>query len=201
LLTNVSESTPHGPRSKRATRQTLRARRDGLTADERAAASAAIARSVNAVLDQRLVPGDVVGLYAAKGSEVDTTAIAAHAAEGGLHVVYPRVVAGERTLVFHRVDASDLQPGLFGLHEPPPDAPRVELSAIAAFVIPGLAFDHAGGRTGWGMGHYDATLVHAPHALRIGIAFECQIVDAVPRDAHDIPMHYVITEVATHAVA
>src|SRR3954467_15666646 len=32
-----------------------------------------------------------------------------------------------------------------------------------------LAFDRGGGRTGWGMGHYDATLVHAPHALYIGI--------------------------------
>jgi 5-formyltetrahydrofolate cyclo-ligase len=179
----------------------LRARRDSLTAEERAVASGAIAAAVNGVLDQRLVEGDVLALYAAKGSEVDTTAIAAHAAERGLHVVYPRVVAGERTLMFHRVDAGALEPGLFGLHEPLPDAPIVELSAIAAFVVPGLAFDRGGGRTGWGMGHYDATLVHAPHALYIGIAFECQIVDRVPRDAHDIPMHYVITEVATHAVA
>ena len=51
------------------------------------------------------------------------------------------------------------------------------------------------------MGHYDATLAKAPGALRIGIAFSCQLVEQVPQDPHDVPLHYVITEVATHQVA
>ena len=73
---------------------------------------------------------------------------------------------------------------------------------IAAFVVPGLAFDRAGGRLGWGRGHYDATLAAAsPAALRIGLAYERQLVPQVTREAHDMALHIIITEVATHVVA
>ena len=196
----MSEPTPPGPRSKRATRQTLRALRDSLSREERSTAAAAIARSANALIATRLQAGDVLAVYAAKGTEVDTTAIADEAIRRGITVAYPRVVGGDRTLAFHAVSAAELAPGQFGLKEPRADAPPIALERIAAFVIPGLAFDREGGRTGWGMGHYDATLANAPAALRIGLAFDCQIIDRVPRDAHDIPMSHVITEVATYAV-
>ena len=197
----MSDSTPPTPRSKRATRQTLRARRDSLTPTERAAASAAIARAVNEVVARRLGPRDVLAVYAAKGTEVETSEIAAHAARLGIRVAYPRVVDGDRTLAFHEVNASELlAPSRYGLREPAADAPSIALGSIGAFVIPGLAFDLSGGRIGWGMGHYDATLAKAPHALRMGIAFDCQIVDHVPQDAHDIALQYVITEIAAHAM-
>lgn len=201
LLPTVSDQSPPGPRSKRATRQTLRARRDALSTDERAAASTAIAAAVNALLDAQLAPDDVLAVYAAKGTEVDTTAIAEHAARRGLTVVYPRVAGDDRTLAFHAVNASELAPGRFGLLEPSADAPRMSLARIAAFVVPGLAFDRTGGRIGWGRGYYDATLAQAPSALRIGIAFECQVIDHVPRDPHDVPMSFLITEAVTHPVA
>ena len=74
----------------------------------------------------------------------------------------------------------------------------IALSDIAAFAIPGLAFDRAGGRVGWGRGYYDATLAAAPQALRIGLAFECQIVESVPHDPHDVRLHYVVTEAAVY---
>jgi 5-formyltetrahydrofolate cyclo-ligase len=197
----VSAPPPPGPRSKRATRQTLRARRDALTADARAAASQAIARATNDLLDRRLVAGQLLALYATKGTEVQTAAIAAHVTARGITVVYPRVVDDARALTFHAVPATELVSARFGLVEPPPDAPAVPLDRIAAFVVPGLAFDLHGGRIGWGRGYYDATLAAAPDALRIGIAFDCQLVDRVPHEAHDMPMHYLITEAATHAVA
>ena len=194
-------TSPPPPRSKRATRQTLRARRDALTDEERAAASAAIARGVGALLDERLAAGDVLALYEAKGTEVDTRAIAAAAQARGIALAYPRVVAGERILAFHAVTADELIPGALGLREPRADAPVVDVERITAFVIPGLAFDTQGGRTGWGMGHYDATLARATAAiLKIGIAFECQLVERVPRDPHDIAMTHVITEAATYTV-
>lgn len=194
-------TTPPPPRSKRATRQTLRARRDALTDEERALASRAIAAAVGALLDDRLAAGDVVALYEAKGTEVDTRAIAEHARSRGLALAYPRVVAGERILAFHAVTPDELVPGALGLREPRADAPAVEVDRIRAFVIPGLAFDTQGGRTGWGMGHYDATLARATSAiLMIGLAFECQLVERVPRDPHDIAMTHIVTEAATHAV-
>ncbi len=169
-------------------------------ADERAAAAGVIGRAVNTILDGKLASGDLLALYAAKGTEVATTAIAEHAALRGIELAYPRVLDDDRTLMFHLVTADELIAGRFGLREPRADSPAVALERIAAFVIPGLAFDLEGGRVGWGRGYYDATLAKAPSALRLGVAFACQIVDHLPRDPHDVAMHYVITELATHEV-
>lgn len=172
-----------------------------MTPGERDAASAAICDTANAVLAARLSPGAVLALYAAKGSEVDTTRIDAFARGRGLIVAYPRVDGRARLLAFHAVAPDALAPAGFGLREPSADAPAVALDDIAAFIVPGLAFDRAGGRLGWGRGHYDATFAAAPRALRIGLAFERQLVEQVAREAHDEPLHILITEVATHVVA
>lgn len=172
-----------------------------MTAAERAAASAVICDAANAVLDARLSRGGIVALYAAKGSEVDTARIDAAARARGFTVAYPRVNRRARLLAFHAVAPAALAPSGFGLREPSPDAPAVAVADIAAFIVPGLAFDRSGGRLGWGRGHYDATFAAAPRALRIGLAFERQVVDHVAREPHDEALHIIITEVATHVVA
>lgn len=173
-----------------------------MTAGERAAASAVICDAANALLAARVSPGQVVALYRAKGSEVDTNRIDAFARAHGLVVAYPRVNGQARVLAFHAVTPEALAPSGFGLFEPSADAPAVAVADIAAFVVPGLAFDRAGGRLGWGRGHYDATFAAAsPGALRIGLAYERQLVEQVAREAHDEALHIIITEVATHTVA
>ncbi len=197
----MTDPSPPASRSKLATRQSLRARREAIGAEQRAEASIRIAAAVATVLDERFVPGQTLALYAAKGTEVETQAIAAHAVRRGLALVYPRVVDGTRTLTFHEVTQDELVVAHFGIREPRAGVPPIALDRIAAFIIPGLAFDRDGGRIGWGFGHYDATLAAAPGALRIGIAFDCQIIDHVPRDPHDVAMNIIITEVATHVVA
>jgi 5-formyltetrahydrofolate cyclo-ligase len=146
------------------------------------------------------LPADsVVALYAPKGSEVDTARIDDNARAAGMRVVYPRIVDGDRRLAFHEVAIDELVPARFGLREPQATAPTVELSVIAALLVPGLAFDRAGGRIGWGRGYYDATLAGAhTAALRIGLAFECQVIEHVPHDPHDAVLHYVVTEAAIY---
>lgn len=193
----MSSESANPPRGKPVTRRTVLSRRDALTADVRAAAEARIADEVGALL--ATVPaGSVVALYAAKGSEVATDVIDARARELGLRVAYPRVEAGERRLAFAEAAVGELVVARFGLREPRAEAPVVALADIAAFVVPGVAFDRAGGRIGWGHGHYDATLAAAPAAVRIGLAFECQVLDHVPRDPHDALLHHVVTEVTSY---
>ncbi|MBV8762371.1 MAG: 5-formyltetrahydrofolate cyclo-ligase [Deltaproteobacteria bacterium] len=185
------------PRGKPVTRRTVLSRRDALTAEERAAAESTITDGV-LVLLASVPKGGVIGLYAAKGSEVATTAIDARVRAAGFRVAYPIVESGARQLTFAEAQIGELVPGPYGLREPAATAARVALDAIVAFVIPGVAFDRAGGRIGWGRGHYDATLAAAPAAVRIGIAFECQVVDRVDRDPHDVLLHHVVTEVASY---
>jgi 5-formyltetrahydrofolate cyclo-ligase len=140
-----------------------------------------------------------VALYAPKGSEVDTAGIDA-ALRRGVRLVYPRIAGPDRLLAFHTSTPNELLPGRFGLQEPLPEpATKVEITDIGAFLVPGIAFDRAGGRIGWGHGHYDATLAAAsPQALCVGLAYECQLVAAVPHEPHDVRLHCVVSELTTY---
>jgi 5-formyltetrahydrofolate cyclo-ligase len=185
---------------KRALRQAARDARDALPAADREAASLAISDAVDREILAPLAartPGAIVALYAPVSSEVDTRAIALHAAARHLRVAYPRV-AGPRKLVFAITTPDELTAGAFRIPEPPADAVAVAPTAIAAFVVPGVAFDRRGARLGWGHGYYDATLATAPAAVRAGVAFESQIVAQVPTGPSDEPVHLIITERAVH---
>ena len=68
-------------------------------------------------------------------------------------------------------------------------------------LLPGLLFDRAGNRLGYGGGFYDRFLANrAPQALRVGLAFSCQLANAavrLPVEAHDMKLHILITEQET----
>ncbi len=62
-------------------------------------------------------------------------------------------------------------------------------------LVPGVAFDLAGGRLGYGGGYYDRLLpLLAPAAARVAGAFEVQLVDLVPATPHDLPVDAIVTE-------
>lgn len=186
---------------KPITRRTVLLRRDTMPELARIAASDLIGDQVMQLV-ARFPKDSLLALYAPKGTEVDTARVDAFARARGLRVAYPRIVDGDKLLAFHEAAIDELVPGPFGLREPAADAPPIALSDVVAFAIPGLAFDRNGGRVGWGRGYYDVTLTHAnPQALRIGLAFECQLLDAVPREPHDARLHYVVTEAAIYRAA
>ncbi len=178
-------------------RRRARALRDRVAFIDRATAAAAVAVRLDAKVLARLPSGSIIALYAAKGSELDTTPLASAADARGLVLAYPRIVAGTRRLAFHASGPADLAAGTFGILEPRPDAPIIDPRAAALVVLPGLAFDRRGHRLGWGQGHYDATLAGA-NVLRVGIAYESKLIDRLPADEHDVPVHLIATEVALH---
>jgi len=170
-------------------------RRDAMSVDERREASARIAATVAPMLTTH--DDGVVALYAPTSTEVATAALDAEARAHGLRVAYPRVVAGSRVLELAESTIDALVPGAYGLREP--IGPALPLADIAVFVVPGIAFDREGGRVGWGHGYYDATLAAArAGVLRIGLAFDCQLVERIPRDAHDIGLDLVVTETTSY---
>ena len=136
-----------------------------------------------------------VALYAPLGSEVDTSDVAAAARAAGKRTVYPRLVEGRHALAWAACAPEQLAEGPLRSREPPPGCAAVPASEIDLVVVPGLAFDARGRRLGRGRGHYDATLAALPtSAARVGLAYEIQIVDAVPDEEHDQPLHAVVTE-------
>jgi 5-formyltetrahydrofolate cyclo-ligase len=62
-------------------------------------------------------------------------------------------------------------------------------------VVPGVAFDPQGNRLGWGAGYYDRLLAQVrADAPIVALAFECQIVPAIPPESHDVPVDVIVTE-------
>lgn len=108
-------------------------------------------------------------------------------------VLLPRV-EGER-LVFCAVSGeSDLAPGQFGVLEPKPGCPAVDLSCADIVFVPGLAFTAEGARLGRGLGYYDRALASLPpSALRVGVCFAPQVLHELPVEAHDEPVDIVLS--------
>ena len=77
----------------------------------------------------------------------------------------------------------------------PRDSSPVPAASLSAVLVPGLAFDRYGGRLGRGAGVYDRFLAGLPATtLRIGLVPSAFLVDRLPTEPHDVPMHAVATE-------
>ena len=139
----------------------------------------------------------VVGLYAAIATELRTAALADALTARGIRLAYPRIVPGQRVLRFHRVASpADLVPGPLRIPQPPAHAAPMALDRIDLLIVPGLAFDRQGGRMGWGMGYYDASLMTSGdrRPLCVGYAHESQVVNDVPRGSQDVLMDILVTD-------
>jgi 5-formyltetrahydrofolate cyclo-ligase len=137
-------------------------------------------------------------------SEVRTRNDLAGALQSGKKIVVPYCVDGELEL-FHLEDMGELETGMYKILEPKAalrtvPAKRVEIEDLDLVMVPGVAFDRQGGRTGHGKGYYDKLLEHARRDTPlVALAFECQLFPEIPTDTHDIFMDKVVTELAVYA--
>lgn len=108
--------------------------------------------------------------------------------------VLPRIVPEEdHHMVFHPYEPGRLILHPFGMAEPAPDLPVVEAEEIQLTLVPGLAFDRAGWRLGYGGGYYDRYLKEFK-GITAGIVFQALLLDEVPHSELDIPMGWIINE-------
>jgi 5-formyltetrahydrofolate cyclo-ligase len=139
-------------------------------------------------------------LYAALPGEVPSRPLFDSLRALGRPCLFPRALP-EGGLAWSAVaDWSELRPGRYGVPEPPEQADVIRPEAGDLVLVPGVAFDRAGGRLGRGAGYYDRAFpVSAPGApLLIGVAYEIQRVDALPLVETDRRMDAVVTERALH---
>ncbi len=147
-----------------------------------------------------------VMFYVDHAAEVRTRPLISQALSEGKQVVVP-YCHGNNLDTFLLADLSELQPGMLGILEPAEELRhlaerRVPPESLQVIFVPGVAFDRRGGRIGHGKGYYDRFLAGLPsRVLRLGLAFQCQVVAAVPMLPWDAPVDAVITEEAIYWAA
>ena len=90
----------------------------------------------------------------------------------------------------------DLRTGPHGIREPAAPVWANPRDA-QAMLVPGLAFDRHGNRLGHGGGVFDRLLAGFD-GIRLGVCFPFQLIDRVPANEQDQPMHAVLTPEADY---
>ena len=107
-------------------------------------------------------------------------------------VVVPKVSHNEieQSLI---IDFDNLIAGKFGILEPI-EIMKIAYKNIDLVLVPGIVFDKEGHRIGYGFGYYDKFLRKVPKAIKIGLAFDFQVIDKIPKEMHDVPVDVIVTE-------
>ena len=81
----------------------------------------------------------------------------------------------------------------FGIGEP--TGPEwTDLDAVKLIVVPGVAFDNKLNRMGRGRGFYDRLLKSTPNAIKVGVAYDFQVLSEIPVEDFDVKMDLVVSE-------
>lgn len=142
--------------------------------------------------NQNFAEAKCIALFASMRDEVPTDYALDAWLKMGKHIVVPRVEGD--IMRFYDYSPERMQTGTFGIEEPIGDR-EVLPTEIDLIIVPARAFTRSGERLGRGGGFYDKYMsLNGFRAYKIGIAFNSQIFDSLPCDAHDIKVDEVITE-------
>ncbi len=125
-----------------------------------------------------------VGVYYPIKNEVDIRSLKEH-----YTLYYPRI-EGDR-LVFYK-DTGEFEKGPLGTREPKSDE-AIDKDGLDAVIVPGLVYDDALYRLGYGKGYFDDFL-RDYKGLSVGVCFEKFRMEALPSRSHDIPVDMLVTD-------
>jgi 5-formyltetrahydrofolate cyclo-ligase len=181
-----------GSDAKSALREQIRTRLRLLPAAERALASAQLCRRFEQ--EPRFVGARNLLLFAPLKDEPDVWPLVIAALKAGHSVALPRFDASTQS--YHAAHIThldqDLVAGAFGVREPARHCPEEDLNRLDLVLVPGVAFDARGWRVGRGRGFYDRLLTRV-RGTTCGAAFDEQIVEALPVEAHDVRLNCILT--------
>jgi 5-formyltetrahydrofolate cyclo-ligase len=180
---------------KQQLRRELLARREGLPLAKRQVFDAAICRRVQELPEWQAA--ETVFLYLDFRGEVSTKALVETLLEHGKKVCAPVTRPVERQMLPVRLLALDeVRQGAYGIREPLfREEALVDAEQIDLVILPGVGFDRAGGRLGYGGGYYDRFLPKlSAKAKKIALAYECQVLPELPREPHDVRVDLLVTE-------
>lgn len=170
--------------------------RGALTQDEVVAKSDAILQKV--LKTPEYMEADNILLYADYNREVMTRGIFEDAMMRKKRVYFPKSDKFTNAMTFYQtLSVKQLEKGYMGIPEPkenPQLCYKFNANEDTLVIVPGVAFDMAGFRLGYGKGYYDKFLSNRRQLSTMALAFACQIVEELPSEPHDIKMDKIVTE-------
>ena len=173
---------------KKTLRRTIREQKSAMTEEQIQAASADLAEKLFAHPSYERAKA-LYG-YLSYNQEVRTASILERAQRDGKRVAVPKVCGDEMKFLWLD-DLTAVAPGAYNIPEPVADGPVAD-DPDALVLMPGLAFDRAGHRMGYGGGFYDKYLSAHPGHPTIALCYGFQVFPRLETEAHDIPADFVI---------
>lgn len=174
--------------NKQELRQAIRARKRAMTEEDILRRSEILAEKFarsNAYRAAKTIYG-----YLPYNQEVRTVPMLRRALKEGKRVAVPKVYGDDMKFIYLD-DLSQVAKGYAGIPEPVADGP-VAQDETALVLMPGLAFDRAGHRIGYGGGFYDKFLAREPHHPTVALCYDFQVMDRLETEEFDIPVDLVI---------
>lgn len=177
---------------KREMRRRLRELDQRASPSERARASELISKLFKAMSGWESCQS--ILFFAPQPTEPDIWRLIGHAVAAKKIVALPKFDPASNAYGAAEVRSlsNDLQKGAFDILEPKDSCDPIPLADIDMILAPGVGFDRSGRRLGRGKGFYDRILDQAT-GLIVGLAFDWQMTEEIPAEAHDIAMHRIAT--------
>ncbi|MCS7171691.1 MAG: 5-formyltetrahydrofolate cyclo-ligase [Aquificaceae bacterium] len=130
-------------------------------------------------------------LFCPHRGEPDITPLFSWVVGDDKFLLLPRVKGDELSLI-RTESPEDISPGAYCIPEPV-KGEEVEPEIAEFSLIPGILFDRHGYRIGYGKGYYDRLLARLG-GLKVGVCFDFQVLEDVPRDSWDRPVDLLVTD-------
>lgn len=154
----------------------------------------------NVIESDVFLRAETILCYAALQKEADPQYIINTAVRLGKRVAYPYCINEHDMCALVPCSKIGWETGAYGIKTPVPEtAMQLKPGEIDVVIVPGLAFDKAGGRLGRGKGYYDRYL-SLTNAYRIGLCMATQMIDTVPMDQYDVRMQAIASEEGFYVV-
>ena len=173
---------------KKELRRTIRERKRAMTEEEIIARSEAL--GVLFAQSEAYKAAKTIYGYLPYNQEVRTVPMLEQALKDGKRVAVPKVYGDEMKFLYLD-DLTKVEKGYAGIPEPIADEP-VANDETALVLMPGLAFDLAGHRIGYGGGFYDKFLAAEPNHPTLALCYEFQMLPELHTEEHDIPVDTVL---------
>jgi 5-formyltetrahydrofolate cyclo-ligase len=139
-----------------------------------------------------IISAEVIFCFISFADEVDTHILIQQLQRQNKTIVVPKTSRSRGMIAIALASWQELERDGFGIL-----VPRTSVAypgSIDVSLTPGLGFSPSGARLGYGRGYYDAWFTAHPAVYKIGVAYECQVLDHIPMGERDVAVDKLVTE-------